>query len=318
MVGMGGGVSDDLITANSSNPEGFFEDAQIRDIHVELMDKFLTHPSVPLGDNWVNTTLARHALQTIEQLVDQRLNTVCGIWCVKDPLINSLLPMWFKVFNRLRIVPRYVLALRNPSATVASFVRQYGYSTYLAELVVLNRLTDALHNTAADCFVAHYEDWFDTPVPLAQELLHFTGLDEYFKDDLSEVLAQRVKPNLNRASKDDYEIQNPFVLKLYAELQACHGADFDRDRLMAVVKECRQAMEGFKGWYQLAHQANKKLDDTQVRLEKATAEASKVKTLEARIHVLEKEKLQSGQLAAQVQRLQRQLDQLMALGDLSG
>ena len=313
LVRMGCIVSNQLITANSSNPEGFYEDAKIRDVHVELIDKLSTHPSVPLEKDWLNTVAARQALQTIQYLVEERVSSADQIWCLKDPLINCFLPLWFKIFNRLRIVPKYILALRNPADTVASFIRQYGYSSHLAELVFLNRVIDALQYTSADCFVAHYEDWFDEPLPLAQSLLHYTGLDKTFKDDLSELLAQKIKSNLNRASKDDYEIQNPYVKKLYAALQQCRGADFDRDRLMAVVKECRHAMEGFKGWYQLAHQANKKWADTQGRLEKANAEAAKVKTLEGRIRELEAEKSHYEQWVQQVQKLERQFEQLMAV-----
>jgi len=206
--------------------------------------------------------------------------------------------------------------VREPRSVIASFIRQYNSPGHLSELVWLLRTLEAIENTAADCFIAHYEDWFTEPEPLAQALLHYTGLDLAFKGNLTDVLTNTVKPNLNRASNDDYQIKNPYVLKLYAALQECHGADFDRQRLMAVVKECRQAMEGFKGWYQLAHQANKKLADTQAQLEKAKAEADKAKTLDAHIRTLEKEKLQSAQLAAQVQKLRRQLDQLMALGEL--
>lgn len=313
LVGMGGVVSNELITANSSNPEGFYEDAIIRDTHVELMDKLLNHPSFPLDQDWINTSAARQALQNIQHLVEERVNSADHIWCVKDPLINSFLPLWFKIFNRLRIVPKYILSLRNPADTVSSFIRQYGYSNHLAELVFLIRVTDALQHTAADCFVAHYEDWFDHPLPLAQNLLHYTGLDARFQGDLKAVLTQKVKPNLNRASRDDYEIQNLYVKKLYSALQQCRGSDFDRDRLMTVVKECRQAMEGFKGWHQLAHQTNKKLADTQNRLEKLTAEAAKVKSLEARIRELEAEKSHNEQWVQQVQKLERQFEQLMAV-----
>jgi hypothetical protein len=191
---------------------------------------------------------------------------------------------------------------------------QYNQPAYMAEMVWLVRMVEALDNTAADCFIAHYEDWFVDPNTIAQGLLHYTCLDQDFKGDLSKVLTNTIKPNLNRAIKDAYEIKNPYVIKLYEALKECHGEDFDRDKLMAVVKECRQVMEGFKGWYQLAHQANKKLLEMKARLKEAEAEAAMVQTLERRIQVLEKEKVQSDQLAVQVQRLQRQLDHFMQLG----
>jgi len=317
LVRMGLQVSTNLIPANVSNPEGFYEDVDIKDIQAALYSCLNVPVSMPLPEDWLKTSCANHAKTQLDQALQQLLQAHSGILGIKDPRISTFLPLWVRLFNPLRIVPRYILAVREPGSVVASFINQYNNPGHLAELIWLLRTIEALENSAADCFVAHYEDWFaDHPQPLAQALLHYTGLDLDFKGNLSEMLASTVKPNLNRASHDRYEIQNPHVNKLYAALKDCHGADFDRDRLMTVVKECRQAMDGFKGWYQLAHQANKKLADTQVRLEKANTEAAKVKTLEARVQSLEKEKLRGDLLAAQLDKLQRQLDQLMTLGNL--
>lgn len=314
LVGMGMQVSGNLIPANISNPEGFFEDMEIKEIQAELY-ACLNVPSVvlPLPESWLNSDCVKKAKSNLNDVVQRLLDEHSGILGIKDPRISTFLPLWTRLFNPMRIVPSFIVAVREPQSVISSFIRQYNDPGHVAELVWLLRTLEAIENTAADCFVAHYEDWFDQPLPLAQGLLHYTGLDAHFQGDLQAVLAQKVKPNLNRASKDDYEIQNPDVKKLYAALQQCRGADFDRERLMAVVKECRQAMEGYKGWHQLAHQANKRLADTQNRLEKLTAEAAKVKTLEARIRELEAEKSHNEQWVQQVQKLERQFEQLMAV-----
>jgi hypothetical protein len=306
-------VSENLTEASVANPLGPLEDKEIFDFQSSLIQELGGHVAAPMPDDWLRDKLVFRAMTQLEALIENRLEKVDGLFGFKDPKTSMLIPLWVRVFNRMKLIPAYVLTVRDPGATVASFLMQYNSPAYMAELVWLVRTVEAIDNTAADCFVAHYEDWFDEPLPLAQSLLHYTGLDKTFKGDLSEVLAQKVKSNLNRASKDDYEIQNPYVKKLYSALQQCRGADFYRDRLMAVVKECRQAMEGFKGWYQLAHQSNKKLADTQGRLDKADAAAAKVKTLEARIRELEAEKIQNAQWVQQVQKLERQFEQLLAV-----
>ncbi len=306
-------VSDHLTEASVANPLGPLEDKEIFDFQSSLIQELGGNVTAPMPEGWLQEKLVFRAITQLEALIQDRLDKVDGLFGFKDPKTSMLIPIWVRVFNRMKLIPAYVLTVRDPGATVASFMMQYNQPAHMAELVWLVRTIEAIDNTAADCFVAHYEDWFDQPLPLAQGLLHYTGLDAHFQGDLQAVLAQKVKPNLNRASKDDYVIQNPDVKKLYAALQQCRGADFDRERLMAVVKECRQAMEGFKGWYELAHQANKKLADTQVRLEKANAEAAKVKTLEARIQALEAEKAQNKQWAGQVHKLERQLEQLLAI-----
>lgn len=313
LVGLGGRCSEYLIPANVSNPEGFYEDVEIKDIHTELYSCLNVPVFLPLPENWLETNCARDARQRLNSVLQNLLQSGSAILAIKDPRIATFLPLWVRLFNPLRVVPSYLLAVREPQSVIASFIRQYNTPAHVAELVWLLRTLEALENTGADCFVVHYEDWFREPKTIVESLLRFTGLEQDFKGNLSDVLANIVKPNLNRASKDDYEIQNPYVLKLYTALQECHGADFDRERLMGVVKECRRAMEGFKGWYQLAQSANQKVVNMQARLDKTTAEVAKVKTLEERIHVFEKEKSQSMQLAAQVQKLQLQLDHLGSL-----
>lgn len=307
-------VSKNLIPANISNSMGFFEDADIENIHADLISSLGSFAYIPLLDDWISSEPVSTALPALKKVLKVNLDTCTGIFGLKDPRISMLLPLWIRVFNQLRVVPHFVLAVRSPDHVVSSMVRQYHDSPSVAELAWLTRTIEALEHTKLDCFIAHYEDLLFDQMSLAQALMQYTGLDQEFKGNLSDVLGSTIKPNLNRASRDDYIIQNPYVLKLYAALQECHGSDFDRDRLIAVVKECRQAMEGFKGWYQSAHQANKKLADTQARLKNANAKAAKVKALEARIQAMEREKAQSDQLTVQVQRLQRQLDQLMTLG----
>jgi hypothetical protein len=307
LVGMGLQVSDNLNPANVSNPEGFFEDTEIQKFHAELIVNLGSTAYIPLPDGWMTSEAIKAALPQLKALVSGKLESASGVFGIKDPRISILLPLWVRILNLLKLVPRFVLAMRSPADVVASMIRQYNDPSHIAELAWLARTVEALENTAADCFIVHYEDWFSGPMPLAKGLLQYTGLHEQFKGDLSEVLANTLKPNLNRARHGNYQIQNPYVLKLYAALKECRGADFDRERLMAVVKECRQAMNGFRGWYEIAHTANKQLAETREKLEKARAEAAKVKELE-------KEKALSQQLATQVRKLQQQLDQLMAMG----
>jgi hypothetical protein len=52
LVGMGMQVSRNLIPANVSNPEGFFEDADFKDIQAELYSCLNVTVSLPLPENW--------------------------------------------------------------------------------------------------------------------------------------------------------------------------------------------------------------------------------------------------------------------------
>jgi len=306
---LGMAVSENLNEPSAANPLGPIEDKTIFDLHSSLIQELGGSPSTPMPENWLKDKEVIHAVSSLEEIMQKRLAGTKGVFGFKDPRTSMMLPLWVRVFNKLKVTPAYVLAVREPGATVASCLMQYNQKACMAELVWLVRMVEALDGTKCDCFIAHYEDWFTDNQHQARDLLQYTGLEQTFKGNLSEVLANTIKSNLNRTSGDDYAIQNSYVIKLYDALKECHGADFDRQRLMAVVKECRHGMSGFEGWYQLAHQANKNLADLRRKLA-----SIKVNELHARIQALETEKLRSDQLAVQVQMLQRQLDQLMTLG----
>ncbi len=308
-------VSEHLTKGSVANPLGPFEDEDIFNLQLFLIRELCGNAITPMPEGWIESSTFKKTASALEVLMTNRLEQSAGIFGFKDPKTSMLIPLWVRVFNNLKLVPTYILCVRDPVHMAVSFATHYNTSANRAELIWLVRTVEALYSTAADCFIAHYEDWFVDPQPLAQSLLHYSGLDIGFKGDLSQVLATNIKHSLNRASHHSYEIQNPYVIKLYAALMECHGADFDRGRLMSVVKECRQAMDGFKGWYQLAHQANQRLDDMKVKLEKASNNSLKMKTLETRIKELEMENQRGDQLVTQIKKLQRQLDQLMELSN---
>lgn len=273
LVRLGMGVSSDLVPANASNTEGFYEHIDTIDIHQELFGCLSGAVTLPLPANWLDTDCAREAKTKLDQILKKFLAEQPGIVGLKDPRISTFLPLWLRLFNSLNVVPKFILAVRDPSCVVSSFVRHYNNSADRVELVWLLRMLDALEYTAGDCFIAHYEDWFSNSFSVVKNLLCYTGLNKNFGGDLSEVLADTIKGNLSHVRPDEYAIQNPIVVKLYSALQKCRGDDFDREELMFVVKECRRSIEGFKDWYLASYQSKAKLQNienllTQVKNEK--------------------------------------------------
>lgn len=311
---MGMQVSEHLIPANASNPEGFFEDAQFKDIHANLIANLGSFGYLPLPDDWVSTESTGTAILELKKLLKSRLDSADKtIFGFKDPRISMLLPIWLRVFNRLSIVPRFVLSVRDPSHVVSSMVRQYDDAPEIAELAWLMRTLESLEHTAADCFIVHYERWFADSESVAQALSNYTGLNQNFKSDLSEILKNTIKSNLDHAQTSGYVIRNPYVNKLYFALKKCHGEKFDRKQLMTVVKECREVVDGFKGWRLLAYQANKQQAHAKDQLNQASVKLAEFKSLEARMRFLKNEKAKSDYLVNQVEILQQSLSQLISM-----
>lgn len=313
LVAAGLYVSDNLIPTNASNTEGFYEDIEIKNIHVDLQSCLNTTQYLPLPKNWHETDCFQNAKLRLSQSIQRLLDLKTGLLGIKDPQISTFLPLWVKSFNSLRVVPLYILAIRDPRSVITSFMRQYGTPSHIAELTWLLRTLNAIDNTASDCFIAHYEKWFSDPEPLAQELLKYTGLSTSFKGEIHDLLAKIIKPNLNRAEINNYTLQNSYIEKIYNTLKECNGTNYDKNHLRHITRKCLLDMDCFKGWYQFAHMTNKKLSTIQKRLQKESEEAAKVKDMRMRIQKLEMELENNRRLIAKLESLKFQIDHIIKL-----
>jgi hypothetical protein len=284
---MGMRLSENMIPGSVGNPEGFYEDAEIVEVHKALLQNLNTHPALPLPDGWLESEPAKKARPKLTKILANRLPESNAIWGFKDPRTASFLPLWNRILNAPGTVPVFILAVRDPAVVATSLKRQINREEVITELQWLLRTTDALYHTAADCYIVHFEDWFTRPFELAQGLLEYTGLHQYFNGDLEVALKDVIKPNLNRAIYDDYTVQNEYVIKLYEVLKDCREAKFDRQKLMAAVKESRKAINGFKGWYmeaqnyirqqvKLSENLTKRLKESKTQVEKLEADLEKM------------------------------------------
>jgi hypothetical protein len=246
---MGLRLSENLIPPKWENPDGFFEDAEIVELHKNLWAQLGAKGHMPLPDDWQNRQALKAFRPAVRSLLEKQITKDDRLWGFKDPRTCSLLPVWFEVMRSLWVTPVFVLAVRRPEEVVQSLVRNYPLSVELAELIWLFRTCDALRHTSGACFIAHYEDWFSEPTRMGNDLLNYSGLHSEYQGNLHETLQGIVKPSLNRSVHQPYVIKNKFVHELYAVLQECRGENFDRRRLMQVVADCQGAIEGFKAWY---------------------------------------------------------------------
>ncbi len=232
----------DLIPANASNPRGFYEDRAIVRLHADLLRALGTPLYAPLPSDWLHTAVARTTRDALVRLLRQRLTLIDGLYGIKDPRLSALYPLWLDVFERLRLQPRVILAVRDPRSVVASLQRHYGFSTDEAEWLWLARNSEALLNSGGRCLVVHYEHWFDRPLPLAEALLRHTGLARPDGGDLSAIVADRVCVGLDRSTNVMPPPRNPWVRALYGALRAHSPAPHDIGALSSLAADCRAAL----------------------------------------------------------------------------
>lgn len=310
---LGMGVSKNLIGPHYENQNGFFEDVEIVQINKKILRKLGASPLLPLPDGWINNPSIIPLLEEIKSHIVSSIEDTKGIWGIKDPRLSLLLPFWLIAIKSLWIVPRFVLSLRDASVVVRSLVKQANMTFEQAELVWLLRVSESLINTGFDCHIVHYEDWFLKPTDTAKSLMLHLGLCSNLDDDIHNSLNTIIKKNLNRSVVEDYKIKNPYVNKLNSALMDCRGSDFDREGLIAIVKDCRSVMDGFKGWCELAQDLNIKLAHVEVQLRHARAQADNVKILEERIRELENSIAANLSVRTQLAILDRQMNSLFDL-----
>lgn len=241
-------VSENLIPPDVSNPRGFYEDADIVEIHKNLLSALATSPAMPLPEGWMNRPEAKRALKELKAIVEANVSQGQGPWAFKDPRTATFLPLWILLFNQLKIVPRFILAVRRPEAVIESFAQQYGNDQAFAELIYLQRTLDALHYTSTDCFILSYERWFEGPAEALQEMAEFVFQCSTDIEGVELPVLQRLK----RSSDVSVSIQTPLVKELYGIIAA-----FDRDaslhgELVACVRRLRAILWTFEPWWVFA------------------------------------------------------------------
>jgi hypothetical protein len=313
---LGMSVSAELTSASEQNVMGGYEDRNIFEIQTEFLRILKTNQYLPLPENWRQNPAIKAKKDQLSTIIQDEISKLDTIWGFKDPRTVLFLPLWIQIFNSLKLVPRYVLAVRSPQASVISYSRQYNHSKELSELFWLHKNCSALHHTGGNCYIVHYEDWFTQPYETAQGLLKYTGIDQYFTGNVDEALKEVIKPNLNRAVHGDYEVQNGYVLKLYDVLKQCRGDGFDRTRLMDAVMEVRRVMNGFKGWYletqnqkyQLSKASEEELSAIKTKHERSVQEKDKrISDMEQN---LQKITLQNNEYLKQIKDLQDETESL--------
>lgn len=118
---LGATVGDNLMQGNQANPKGYWEHLDIVNIHNVLLAKLgLNWDSIsPLPLDWQERDDILLLKQQLKDIVVRDFNGQ-HIWCLKDPRMCRLLPLWLKIFQELEVVPYFIIAVRNPQEVASS------------------------------------------------------------------------------------------------------------------------------------------------------------------------------------------------------
>lgn len=129
MLGAYLGRNEDLLGPGVDNPEGFWENKDILDIHERLLQSQsrFWHDIRPLPDGWWDHGDVAPFKDKIAVVLSK--NVFFGeMWAWKDPRTAITLPLWQKITRDLGICLEYVICVRNPIDVALSLHKIHGFS----------------------------------------------------------------------------------------------------------------------------------------------------------------------------------------------
>jgi hypothetical protein len=110
------------------NPEGFWEHAEIVEIHDRILAFFESSwdTTVPLPDGWWKEAAIQPYKERLKEIVYNEF-AFSPLWTWKDPRTSILLPLWKELLGEMGIELIYLIAIRNPLDVVASLTKRNGF-----------------------------------------------------------------------------------------------------------------------------------------------------------------------------------------------
>src|SRR5712692_5950669 len=228
------GPPEKMMPPKADNPEGFWEHADIVDLHERLLQTLSRswNDPFPLPEEWWKQPEIEPYRQELTDLI-QREFADRLLWMWKDPRTCLLLPLWTEVLNALEVEVCYVISVRNPLDVAASLERreEFRKSKSLA-LCQLYNLSAFFWTDQSRRLVLHYdallEDWESCLKHVAETFDISWPLDE---GALRATLATFLKPELRHSHSDldalarDGEVMESVVVAYRLFLDAANSTE---------------------------------------------------------------------------------------------
>ncbi len=126
------------------NEKGFWEHEDIVDTHDELLLNLCSQwdDVLPLSDKWREGNTVQPFIDRLSGLVRRDFSDAY-VWALKDPRMCRLLPLWFPIFEDLRVSPTFICMNRNPFEVVGSLQKRDGFSREKALVLWLSHSLSA-------------------------------------------------------------------------------------------------------------------------------------------------------------------------------
>src|SRR6516225_3897102 len=224
-----------------SNPRGHWERWEIVEFHDRILGLFnrdylgrFHDFALPVAW-WADPRVAQ-IRREIVAFLEGRMGD--GYFGFKDPRTVRLMPVWYQIFNELKLAPKLVLCLRNPAQIGRSLNAREGLDPETGEYRWLVHMIDFFRYTSKyDICTVEYEEWFSNPSVNIKKLQKFLDLLwQQSEADLSLVLSGIIDPAARHDDSNNSEASQPLVRTLY-KLASSDGQDGARHQIAYIVSQ---------------------------------------------------------------------------------
>lgn len=158
VIGFGFDAGDNLVPGNSHNPEGYFEDRHVVEIHRKLLGELVGRdlPLTPLPTDWVTSPQANAAKTSLTDYLRTKFAASPDV-VVKDPRISLLLPLWREIAVACGADLKLIFCTRSPAAVAESLTASGRTPHAVGESIWLCRTMAAAESWNGG-FIADFDD----------------------------------------------------------------------------------------------------------------------------------------------------------------
>lgn len=174
---LGARLGDRLVPAADDNAKGYWEDADVVDLHERLLaglsrswDDVRALPS-----QWGSAECTRQARGHIRRVVAGFSGD--ALWAVKDPRMARFVPLWLEEIGRARQRAACLLVVRHPDEVAASLRARNGLPSLVGHLLWLRHVLESVRDSAgAPRVMIRYEQLLGSPTECLQRVGAHLGL----------------------------------------------------------------------------------------------------------------------------------------------
>jgi hypothetical protein len=229
MLGLlGAKLPNRILPAGRGNPKGHFEPQHIVNIHDRILASAGTTWSSweEIPEAWFLSAPSRSFVDELVEAVRQDY-AQAPLFMVKDPRMCRLMPLWYRVLERIDVKPCFAISLRNPLEVARSLQNRDGLSIAQGCLAWLRHVLDAERHTRGHPrgFV-NYGDLFAEPRAVIERLRTDLGIEwprqvEIVLDEIKDFLDPSLKNQLaHERDIDDMGDFSPWLRRAYESHEA--------------------------------------------------------------------------------------------------